>query len=211
MHRFVWNLAWGNPGGDAAGPPNGDEYRTLRSPRAVPGTYQVRLTIDGKTFSQPLKLVMDPRSSATDRDLAEQLRLGLEIFAEAVSSRKVLSEIKAVQKQLSDLEPKLDGHADLKSAVLQLESEIQKILAGSDDASAGTEGLEAASTGLASALTVVESSDRPVPSQAVALYRESAEALKVRVAEWNHVKTNWLPQLNRHLQQNDLVPIAFTD
>ena len=211
MHRFVWNLAWGDPGGDAAGPPNGDEYRTLRSPRAVPGTYQVRLTIDSKTFSQPLKLVMDPRSSATARDLEEQLRLGLEIFAEAVSSRKVSSEIKAVQKQLTELEPKLDGHADLKSAVLQLESEIQKILAGSDDSSAKTEGLEGASTGLGSALAVVESSDRPVPSQAVALYRESAEALKMRVAEWNHVKTNWLPQLNRHLQQNNLVPIAFTD
>ena len=50
-----------------------------------------------------------------------------------------------------------------------------------------------------------------MPSQAVALYRESAQALKLRVAEWNHFKTTRLPQLNRHLQQNDLVPIAFTD
>ena len=106
----------------------------------MPGTYQVRLTIDGKTFSQPLKIVMDPRSSATARDLEEQLRLGLEIFAEAISSRKVLSEIKSVQKQLTDLEGKLDGHADLKSAVSQLENEIRKILAGNDDSSAKTEG-----------------------------------------------------------------------
>ena len=211
MHRFVWNLAWGSPEGNTDGLTSGDEYRSLRSPRAVPGTYEVRLTIDGKAFSQPLKVVMDPRSPATARDLAEQLRLGLEIFAEAVSSRKVLSEIKAVQKQLTELEPKLDGHADLKSAVLQLESEIQKILAGSDDASAKTEGLEGASTGLGSALAVVESSDRPVPSQAIALYRESAEALKVGVAEWNHVKTNWLPQLNQHLRQNNLAPIGFTE
>jgi hypothetical protein len=211
MHRFVWNLAWGDPGGDAAGPLSGDEYRTLRSPRAVPGAYLVRLTIDGKTFSQPLKIVMDPRSSATARDLEEQLRLGLEIFAEAIRSRKVLSTIKSVQKQLTDLEGKLDGHADLKLVVSQLEGEIRKILAGSDDSSAKTEGLEEASTGLGSALAVVESSDRPVPSQAVALYHESAEGLKVRVADWNHVKTNWLPQLNQHLRQNNLTPIVFTE
>ena len=211
MHRFVWNLAWGNAEGNAAVSLSDDEYRTLKSPRAVPGTYQVRLTIDGKTFSQPLKIVMDPRSSTTARDLEQQLHLGLEVFGETIASRKLLSEIKAVQKQLTDSEAKLAGHADLRSAVLQLENEIRKILAGSDDSSAKTKGLESASSGLASALAVVESSDRPVPSQAIVLYHESADALKLRVAEWNHVKTNWLPQLNQHLRRNNLAPIEFGD
>jgi hypothetical protein len=211
MHRFVWNLAWGNPEGNAAVPLSDDEYRTLKSPRAVPGIYQVRLTIDGKTFSQPLKIVMDPRSSATPRDLEQQLQLGLEVFAEAIRGRKVLSEIKAVQKQSTDLEPKLDGHADLKAAVSQLESEIRRILTGTDDSPPKTEGLEDAGSGLASALAVVESSDRPVPSQAIALYHESADALKLRLADWNHVKTNWLPQLNQHLRQHNFTPIEFTE
>jgi len=211
MHRFVWNLAWGNPEGNAAVPLGDDEYRTLRSPRAMPGSYQVRLTIDGKTFSQPLKIVMDPRSSATGRDLEQQLHLGLEVFAETVRSLKVSSEVKAVQKQLTDLEPKLEGHGDLKAAVSQLENEIQKILVGSSDATPKTEGLEDASSGLTSALAVVESSDRPVPSQAIAVYHQSEEALKLRVADWNHVKTNWLPQLNQHLRQNNMAPVAFSE
>ncbi len=211
MHRFVWNLAWGNPEGNAAVALGDDEYRTLKSPRAMPGIYQVRLTIDDKTFSQPLKIVMDSRSSATQRDLEQQLHLGLEIFSEAIRGRKLLSEIKAVQKQLTDLEPKLDGHADLKAAVSQLESEIRRILAGTDDSTPKKEGLENASTELASALAVVESSDRPVPSQAIALYHESADALKMRLADWNHVKTNWLPQLNQHLRQHNFTPIEFTE
>ena len=211
MHRFVWNLAWGNPEGNAAVPLGDDEYRTLKSPRVVPGIYQVRLTIDNKTFSQPLKIVMDPRSSSTPRDLEQQLKLGLEVFAEAIRGRKLLSEIKAVQKQLTDLEAKLDGHADLKAAVSQLESEISKILAGTDDSTPKTEGLENVSSGLASTLAVVESSDRPVPSQAIALYQESADALKLRVGDWNHVKTNWLPQLNQHLRQHNFTPIEFSE
>ena len=211
MHRFVWNLAWGNPEGNAAVPLGDDEYRTLKSPRVVPGIYQVRLTVDDKTFSQPLKIVMDPRSSSTPRDLEQQLKLGLEVFAEAIRGRKLLSEIKAVQKQLTDLEAKLDGHADLKAAVSQLESEISKILAGTDDSTPKTEGLENVSSGLASTLAVVESSDRPVPSQAIALYQESADALKLRVGDWNHVKTNWLPQLNQHLRQHNFTPIEFSE
>ena len=131
-----------------------------RGPRAVPGTYQVRLTVDDKVLTQPLKIVMDPRSPATPRDLEQQLQLGRQIFAEAVRGRQGLAQIRAVQKQLNELEPKLDGHADLKSTVLRLESEIRKILAGTED-SVQPDGLEDASTGLASALAVVESGDRP--------------------------------------------------
>ena len=102
MHRFVWNLAWGAPGGTAANQSGDYEYRSPRGPRAIPGTYQVRLTVDGKTFDQPLKIVMDPRSPATPRDLEQQLQLARQIFAEAISSRQALAEIRSVQKQLSE-------------------------------------------------------------------------------------------------------------
>ncbi len=210
-HRFVWNLAWGNASAKPAAQPAGDEYRSPRGPRAVPGAYQVRLTFDGKTLTQSLKIVMDPRSPATARDLEQQLQLGRQIFAEATSSRQTLAEIRSVQKQLSDLDPKLDSHhTQLKSAASQLEAEIRKILAGSEDAGSKTLGLETVSSGLTSALAVVESSDRAVPSQAIALYHESSEALKLRLADWNHVKTNWLPQLNLHLREGNLAPIVIS-
>jgi hypothetical protein len=201
MHRLVWNLGWGDPGGKAADQPAGDEYRALRSPRAI----------DGKTLAEPFKIVMDPRSPATARDLEQQLQLGRQVFAEAISSRQILSEIKSVQKQLSDLEPKLDGdHADLKSAVLQLQNEIRKILAGSEDSTPNAAGLENASSGLTSALAVMESGDRAIPPQAIALYHESSQALKLCVADWNHVKTNWLPELNQHLRQKKMAPIVIS-
>jgi len=212
MHRFVWNLAWGGADGKAAEPLTEDDSRTPRGPRAIPGIYKARLTIDGKTLTQPLKILMDPRSPATPRDLDQQLQLGREIFADAITGRKSLSEIKSVQKQLSDLEQKLaGGHADLKAAASQLETEIHKILAGGEDSAPNGEGLENASSGLTSALAVVESGDRAVPSQAIALYHESSQALKLRIADWNHVKTNWLPQLNQHLRQNNMVPIAISE
>jgi hypothetical protein len=35
--------------------------------------------------------------------------------------------------------------------------------------------------------------------------------LKLRLADWNHVKTNWLPQLNQHLRQHNFTPIEFTE
>jgi photosystem II stability/assembly factor-like uncharacterized protein len=211
MHRFVWNLAWGTPSGKAADQSSEYEYRSPRGPRAVPGTYQVRLTVDDKVLSQPLKIVMDPRSPATPRDLEQQLQLGRQIFTEAVHGRQALAQIRSVQKQLSDLDQKLDGaHADLKSTVSRLETEIRQILADSESTTNAI-GLENASAGLTSALAVVESGDRAVPSQAVALYHESSQALKLRIADWNHFKTTRLPQLNQQLHQGNMAPIAISE
>lgn len=191
--------------------PDGDEGRPPRGPRAIPGFYQVKLTVDGRTWVQPLKIVMDPRSPATPRDLEQQLQLGRQIFDETITSRRTLAEVRSVQKQLAELEPKVADHADLKTAVSQLETEIRKILADSQEPSSNAVGLENASAGLASALAVVEGGDREVPSQAVALSQESRQALKQRVADWNHIKRNWLPQLNQHLRQENITPIAVRE
>jgi photosystem II stability/assembly factor-like uncharacterized protein len=211
MHRFVWNLSW-RTGANGEDQSSDDEYRAPRGPRAVPGTYQARLTVDGKTLAQPLKIVMDPRSPATPRDLEQQFQLGRQIFTETISGGKILAEIKSVQKQLSDLDQKLGGdHADLKSAVSQLQTEIRKILAGSEDPASNAVGLENASAGLASALAVVESGDRAAPSQAMALYHDSSQALKLRLADWNQFKTTRLPQLNQQLHQENMAPIAVSE
>ena len=62
-HRFLWNFSWGG-----AGEPSLDEDNSNPSgPKVVPGTYQLRLTVDGRTQSQSLKVTMDPRSPATSR------------------------------------------------------------------------------------------------------------------------------------------------
>ena len=50
-----------------------------RGPLVVPGAYQVRLTVDGKTYTQPLTVTLDPRVKVAAADLAKQLDLGLKI------------------------------------------------------------------------------------------------------------------------------------
>ena len=206
IHRFVWNLAW-RGGTDAD--TGEDEYGAPRPPRAVPGTYEVRLTVDGKTLMQPLKVTLDPRSAATLQELEQQLKLGQQIFAETVHSRRVLAEVDSVQKQLSDLQPKLAEHAELKAAAADAATALQNILTYGDAPSAM--GLQTANSGLASALRVVESGDRAVPTQALELYREAGAAVKLKIGEWDQFKTTRLPQLNQQLQQAGIAPIAITD
>src|SRR6202035_4654192 len=127
MHRFVWDLTWGSSGGPAVDEESA--YRNPSGPKVTPGIYQVRLTVDGQTHTQPLKVVMDPRSPATPDDLQQQLQLGQKIFAEAMNTRRALAEIGSLQKQLSDLEQKLgERNPTLKSALAEAQAEIAKLI-----------------------------------------------------------------------------------
>ena len=100
--------------------------------------YQVRLTVDGKTQNQSLKVIMDPRSPATPEVLAQQLQLGRQIFGETIEARRALAEIGSVQKQLADIQQKLASQsAQLKSALAEAGSAIGKILTNKEHAADG--------------------------------------------------------------------------
>ena len=76
MHRFVWDLRYG-----------------ARGPQVLPGTYQVRLTVAGRAYSQTVDVSLDPRSSATRADLETQLDLGLKATHGIEQAQEALGEI----------------------------------------------------------------------------------------------------------------------
>ncbi len=211
MHRFVWNLAWGGEGGPSVD--EEAEYRNPSGPKAVPGVYQVRLTVDGRTQSQPLEVIMDPRSEATRDSLAQQLQLGEKIFAEVQEARRVLAEISLVQKQLADMQQKLgEQNPTVKAALAEAQAEIGRIVSNKEAAQNGQAGgLQEAFTGLTSALRAVESGDRGLPAQAIAVYDESSARIKARVAEWTAFKQTKLPVLNQELKEGKLAPIVISE
>ncbi|MGC1450303.1 MAG: hypothetical protein WA830_09725 [Candidatus Sulfotelmatobacter sp.] len=215
MHRFVWNLTWGSSGGPTAD--DDAEYHRPSGPKAVPGIYQVRLTVDGEIQNQPLTLIMDPRSPATPDVLAQQLQLGQQIFAEAIAARRALAEMVSVQKQLTEIQKKLvqekseTQNAQLKSAISDAQSAIGKIVLNKEHLAEEGPGLQDVYNALVSALRVVESGDRAVPSQAIEVYRESSQPAKARIAEWIRFKQTRLAQLNQRLSEAHLAPIAIAE
>jgi photosystem II stability/assembly factor-like uncharacterized protein len=210
MHRFLWDLTWNSSGG--SGVDEESEYRNPRGPKAVSGIYTVRLTVDGKPQTQPLTVVMDPRSPATPEILNQQLQLGQQIFAETLEARRALAEIASLQKQLADREQKLgEKSSAIKSALADAQTEISRILTKPEDTPGQNAGLQDAFSEVASALRVVESGDRTVPSQAIAVYNESSQRVKTAIAEWSEFETTKLPELNRKLSEANLAPIAISE
>jgi hypothetical protein len=120
-----------------------------------------------------------------------------------------------VQKKLSDIQQRVGEHeaeqpnAKLKPVLDEAQSAIAKVLANKTPGEDGMPGLQEAYSALASALRVVESGDRAVPSQAIAVFKESSQQVKARIAEWTQFKQRVLPQLNEQLRQSNLAPVTI--
>jgi photosystem II stability/assembly factor-like uncharacterized protein len=182
MHRFVWDLRWDSSGTSEV--LEDEEYGAPKGPKMVPGTYSVKLTVDEAVMRAPLTVRMDPRSQATAADLAEQQRLGLEVFGKVQAAREAQAEIKAASARL---EERKRAWANNPQLLAQLD-EVTKSIETLEKGTAGKMGLTAASTGLQAVLRVVESGDRAQPQQALEAYRQVDEAARAGIEEWQKLK-----------------------
>ncbi|HKC64882.1 MAG TPA: hypothetical protein VKB86_14665, partial [Pyrinomonadaceae bacterium] len=62
MHRWIWDLRPTPPPDRAGRPGGGGNIFGPRVPTVLPGIYTVKLTIDGKSYTQPLRVKSDPRA-----------------------------------------------------------------------------------------------------------------------------------------------------
>ncbi len=100
MHRFVWDLQY--PGRLRE---DGEE-RDSRGPMAVPGRYQVRLTIGEWTRTEAFSVLIDPRvaeDGVTQQDLEAQLAFNLRIRDASDKARLSIKKIQSVREQLEIL------------------------------------------------------------------------------------------------------------
>ncbi len=76
---------------------------TTNGPVALPGTYQVRLTVDGKTLTRPVTLKKNPLiTDVTLADLREQFDLAIQIRDKVSEANQAVINIRDLKKQTAD-------------------------------------------------------------------------------------------------------------
>ncbi len=206
MHRFVWNLAWGSSGIADNDEPDDGEGRIPQAPRVSPGAYSIELEVNGaKVGVEPLLLAKDPRSPATAAQFARQFASAHRIFVDSLESRRALAEIASVKEQLEQFVAKAAaGDGDMVKKAGPLLADLAAIVEGNT-------GLDAAHMELASSLKAVESSDRPAPSQALAVYALGNAASRAKLRQWAAIKSGALANFNQDLKARGSPPIAIAE
>jgi photosystem II stability/assembly factor-like uncharacterized protein len=117
MHRFLWDMHY-TPVRDVAPEfPISATYRNTApeatSPWAAPGDYTVMLTVENKTFSQPLTVTMDPRVKTSAADLQEQFDLSWQLYQLRLKLAPIGKKFDDVAEQLTKLRAKGAERSDV--------------------------------------------------------------------------------------------------
>ncbi len=132
LNRFVWDLRYD----DAHRVPGyylweygGGE----RGPVAVPGQYQVRLTVgSGESQVAPLEVKLDPRVNVTQADLAQQFDMLMGIQEELNGVYDAVNQIQDVRSQVAGLKRRMPENASTKPIVASADELEKKLLAERD-------------------------------------------------------------------------------
>ncbi len=130
LNRFVWDLHY--PLVPSASYGYGQAVTgkgTVEEPQGpfvLPGNYRVELIADGKTYSQPLKVVMDPRVKVPPQQLTDQINLALEIWNSASDQFQLSNALDSLTKKLVSLK-KNYSNEDLLSSIDILNHKIEKL------------------------------------------------------------------------------------
>ena len=112
LNRFVWDMRYP----DAVRFPGMILWAgETRGPHIVPGTYQVKLTVDGKTMQESFEVRGDPRLQTTPSDYTKQLELALKIRDKLSETHYAIIQIRDVRKQVEDLLKRIKEQPNTKA------------------------------------------------------------------------------------------------
>jgi hypothetical protein len=216
MHRFVWDLHGEPPESlNKEFPISAIPHHTPLLPLgawALPGNYTVRLTVDGKPFTQPLTLKMDPRIKTPLRDLQAQAAFVGGAVSGMNRSYDALSEVQSVRAQLKENLAKAKGQLadsleDLDKQCAALAGATTSTFFGTPPSGKQTENLSILNQHFGQLLSIADSADAAPTTQATKVYAELNENLDSLMKRWNDLKQNVVPKISSELQKAGLTAI----
>ena len=215
MQRFVWDLHYAPPEGFPRSYPISAIYRNTPTvpmgPTVLPGQYIVKLTVNGKSYTEPLIVRMDPRVATPPEAIAKMFELSFGSSEAIKKIRGLQAEISSLRAQLKSLRPR----TLLRTSGTDIDALDKKAAAldggtgGAGRASAGgDQSLARLATEFNTIMGIAEGADAAPTTQAIAAYNQSQKSLDNLVARWNEIKTREVSDLNEKLRQANLQPLT---
>jgi hypothetical protein len=209
-HRYLWEMRYPPVPGMSTGPDAEEAvpYNTPSvptSPWVLPGNYIVRLIAGGRTTTQPLKIVMDPRVKTSTADLENQFKISKAIYDDTLRANAAIHEITVLREQLeakAKQPPVANAGESIQSKLDQIAGkEHEERRRGGP---AGPPTLESVRMQLARLEHEVQNADEaPTASQEEA-YQLATQPLAGLLKQWNQLKEGDVKTLNLSLQREHL-------
>jgi len=207
-HSFEINA---NPGLTPASP---------EGPLVAPGIYTLKLTADGKSYTQRVTVKNDPRSPAKTSDLRSQLDLEMKYYEGARVSWDAYNQISAMRSSLSAYTHG-SGPSEVTAAATALDAKLAALGGTTDRGRGGFPGgggggaspppsFVAINGTMSQQITALDNGDMAPNESMKRGYIARCGDLKTDITSWKAINAVDLPAFNAILSRNNDKPIAVS-
>jgi photosystem II stability/assembly factor-like uncharacterized protein len=216
LNRFVWDLNY----------EDARRFQGLimwaggtRGPRAVPGTYQVKLTAGDKTYTQSFEVMKDPRLDTTAADFQKQFDLLVKIRDKFNDTTEAITRIRDARKQIDDITGRVKDQPNGK-AITDAAKPLRDKLTAVEEALYQTKNQSGQdplnypirlNNRLAALGGVVAGVDAAPTAQSYAVYEELVTAINAQLATLDAVMKTDLPAFNKLVRDQDIPAVMVKE
>lgn len=212
MHRWIWDLHYTAPEAMRHDYPiSAIPHETPRyplGPNALPGSYTVRLTVDGKASTAPLTVKMDPRVKTSSGGLEKKFETETHLESIVTESTQALKQAGSIRSQLDKLNSQ--ANAKLKTSVEDFDKKL-RALAGAPGGFFAPPSQEITLSRLNGEASILYQQVWQVDAEPTSAQLEAVKTVDRDRADvmqrWNQFKSTELPTLNRMLREANVPEI----
>ena len=209
MNRFAWDFRSDGPvqipGAFYAGEPP-------RGPLVVPGNYQVKLTVKGKSQTAPLNVVIDPRiqSQVTAADLQKQAELTAKVKQDIDALHRAVNQIRGLRTNLETLEKwtaagspnseVITAAKTLDQKMTPVEANLIQVKMKSSEGNLRYPNM--LNEQYFSFNELIQSVDQAPTAQQLLVFDELHAGLTGQLAQWQQIQTTDVPALSDLMRKN---------
>jgi len=213
LNRFVWDMRYAEsvrfPGMILwAG--------ETRGPRISPGSYQVKLTVDGKTVAENFEVKADPRLQTTAADYAKQLELALKIRDRLNETHNAIIQIRDARKQVEDLLKRVKDQPNSKP-IIDAGNALNRSMTSIEEALYQTKNQSSQdplnfpvrlNNKLAALGGVVTGSENPPTDQSYAVYDEVSAQIDAQLQRLSQIMKTDVPAFNQLVRDQNIPAVV---
>ncbi len=216
MSRFAWDIRYNDPIQTAGAFYGGTGPK---GPLALPGDYQVKLTVAGKSQTVPLKLVIDPRNKGSEPALQKQFALSTQVTDRISQLHQAINEIRDLKAQIKTLHFRFGDDEKLKSALAAADdldhkmSDVEKELIqvnmkGSEGNLAFPSMLNERFDSFSHYIDAGDSTEPTKPQLEV--FQTLSKQLDDQLAKWSQIKSQDVAKVSDMIKQANLPGLIIT-
>jgi photosystem II stability/assembly factor-like uncharacterized protein len=210
MNHFPWNLRFQSPteipGAFYAG--NGPE-----GPIVLPGTYTLKLTVEGRSYTAPAEIQLDPRVQISKADLEGQMDLEMKVRDDIEALHIAVNQIRGVRAQLEAVKKRFEEEGDpgkpmvvaiddLNHKMDPVEQELIQVKRKSSEGNLGFPNMlnEQYDTFRVS----IESADAAPTQSELSVYDGLHGRLEKQLSAWKEIRSTDVPAMNERVRTQSL-------